>query len=182
MTAKAEALPRRDVRRPRLQSPTGAQANATYFRDTVPDPSDTETDTSDRSSPYSQTGLSSVQRTFQIYKFALTFALRYWRLGKAGAYKRMEGGMTPENVSTKKRELARWLRKGLIRLGPTFIKIGQQFSTRVDVLSPEFIKELEKLQDNVRACRGPHTPLLPLATLPARAAPVIVQVDQGFCC
>ncbi|GFH31987.1 ABC1 domain-containing protein, partial [Haematococcus lacustris] len=27
-----------------------------------------------------------------------------------------------------------------------FIKIGQQFSTRVDVLSPEFIKELEVLQ------------------------------------
>lgn len=33
-----------------------------------------------------------------------------------------------------------------MRLGPTFIKIGQQFSTRVDVLSPEFVKELEKLQ------------------------------------
>jgi hypothetical protein len=31
-------------------------------------------------------------------------------------------------------------------LQPTFIKIGQQFSTRVDVLSPEFVKELEKLQ------------------------------------
>ena len=39
-----------------------------------------------------------------------------------------------------------WLREGLVRLGPTFIKIGQQFSTRVDVLAPEFIKELEKLQ------------------------------------
>jgi predicted unusual protein kinase regulating ubiquinone biosynthesis (AarF/ABC1/UbiB family) len=39
-----------------------------------------------------------------------------------------------------------WLREGLVRLGPTFIKIGQQFSTRVDVLSPEFVKELEKLQ------------------------------------
>jgi predicted unusual protein kinase regulating ubiquinone biosynthesis (AarF/ABC1/UbiB family) len=27
-----------------------------------------------------------------------------------------------------------------------FIKIGQQFSTRVDVLSKEFVRELEKLQ------------------------------------
>ena len=43
-------------------------------------------------------------------------------------------------------DLAIWLREGLVRLGPTFIKIGQQFSTRVDVLAPEFIKELEKLQ------------------------------------
>jgi predicted unusual protein kinase regulating ubiquinone biosynthesis (AarF/ABC1/UbiB family) len=54
--------------------------------------------------------------------------------------------MTKEAVSARKSELAVWLREGLVRLGPTFIKIGQQFSTRVDVLSPEFIKELEKLQ------------------------------------
>lgn len=33
---------------------------------------------------------------------------------------------------------------------PTFIKIGQQFSTRVDVLAPEFVKELEKLQVGIR--------------------------------
>eukprot|EP00878_Enallax_costatus_P019345 GHUV01020408.1.p1 GENE.GHUV01020408.1~~GHUV01020408.1.p1 ORF type:complete len:557 (+),score=208.71 GHUV01020408.1:1417-3087(+) len=57
--------------------------------------------------------------------------------------------MTPEAVSARKKELAVWLREGLVKLGPTFIKIGQQFSTRVDVLSQEFVKELEKLQDNV---------------------------------
>lgn len=57
--------------------------------------------------------------------------------------------MTPERVSQRKSRLAAWLREGLIKLGPTFIKIGQQFSTRVDVLSPEFIKELEQLQDSV---------------------------------
>lgn len=51
-----------------------------------------------------------------------------------------------EAVSARKSEVAVWLREGLVRLGPTFIKIGQQFSTRVDVLAPEFIKELEKLQ------------------------------------
>ena len=27
-------------------------------------------------------------------------------------------------------------------VGPTFIKVGQQFSTRVDVLAPEFVQEL----------------------------------------
>ena len=55
-------------------------------------------------------------------------------------------GMTPPRISQRKASLAAWLREGLVRLGPTFIKIGQQFSTRVDVLSPEFVKELEKLQ------------------------------------
>lgn len=34
-------------------------------------------------------------------------------------------GMTLEAVSRRKTELAKWLVKGLIILGPTFIKIGQ---------------------------------------------------------
>ena len=59
--------------------------------------------------------------------------------------------MTEARVSERRRSLAAWLREGLVKLGPTFIKIGQQFSTRVDVLSPEFVKELEMLQDNVPA-------------------------------
>ena len=104
----------------------------------------------DNQSPHQQVGFSAWRRTLQIYAFALTFGFRYWRLSKAGTYRKMPGGMSPENVSAKKAELAKWLREGLIQLGPTFIKIGQQFSTRVDVLSKEFISELELLQDRVR--------------------------------
>ncbi|KAG2495073.1 hypothetical protein HYH03_006684 [Edaphochlamys debaryana] len=90
---------------------------------------------------------STFQRTLEIWGFAFQFAWKYVLLGQKWTYGKE--GMTPEAVSARKRELAVWLREGLVRLGPTFIKIGQQFSTRVDVLSPEFIKELEKLQDNV---------------------------------
>lgn len=37
----------------------------------------------------------------------------------------------------------------LTKLGPAYIKIGQAISSRPDVLSPEFLGELEKLQDRL---------------------------------
>lgn len=90
---------------------------------------------------------STFQRTWEIWSFAFTFFFKLWLVNQKFTYKK--NGMTDQAVSARKSELAVWLREGLVKLGPTFIKIGQQFSTRVDVLSPEFIKELEKLQDNV---------------------------------
>lgn len=142
----------------------------------------------DGSSPYVQAGFSSFQRTLQIYAFALTFAFRYWRLSKPGTYKKMEGGMSEANISVKKAELARWLREGLIRLGPTFIKIGQQFSTRVDVLSKEFIAELELLQDRVRALFVSKQQGDPSSMGSYRGSacllmhPVAVPMARGVCC
>ena len=41
------------------------------------------------------------------------------------------------------------MREALEELGPTFCKLGQILSTRPDLLPPEFIDELAKLQDNV---------------------------------
>lgn len=49
------------------------------------------------------------------------------------------------------------LRLALEELGPTFIKLGQVLATRVDLLSPEWIAELEKLHSQV--------PPLPFAEL-----------------
>ena len=41
------------------------------------------------------------------------------------------------------------LLEALIRLGPAFVKIGQALSSRPDILPPEFLRELEKLQDRI---------------------------------
>ncbi|MDV7145158.1 AarF/UbiB family protein [Tropicimonas sp. TH_r6] len=41
------------------------------------------------------------------------------------------------------------LRQALEEMGPTFIKLGQILSTRVDLLPPDYICELEKLRDHV---------------------------------
>jgi predicted unusual protein kinase regulating ubiquinone biosynthesis (AarF/ABC1/UbiB family) len=52
----------------------------------------------------------------------------------------------------RERQLERqgiWLRDNLIRLGPTFIKIGQALGTRADLLPLAYVKELSTLQDKV---------------------------------
>jgi len=41
------------------------------------------------------------------------------------------------------------LRRTLIRLGPTFIKVGQALSTRPDLIRKDFLEELTKLQDQL---------------------------------
>lgn len=56
------------------------------------------------------------------------------------------GGMTEEKKVQRRKVLAKWLKESILRLGPTFIKIGQQFSTRVDILAQEYVDQLSELQ------------------------------------
>ena len=48
-----------------------------------------------------------------------------------------------------RRHRARALLESMIRLGPTFVKLGQLLSTRPDVLPPQYVQEFERLQDDV---------------------------------
>ena len=52
-------------------------------------------------------------------------------------------------TAEQRRERARTLLDTLLTLGPTFIKLGQLLSTRPDIVPPEYIDELEELQDRV---------------------------------
>ena len=54
-----------------------------------------------------------------------------------------------EDRSIKQEQQAAWLKDSLIKLGPTFIKIGQSLGTRADLLPLAFVKELGTLQDDV---------------------------------
>nr|XP_043631340.1 protein ACTIVITY OF BC1 COMPLEX KINASE 8, chloroplastic [Erigeron canadensis] len=89
---------------------------------------------------------STIQRTCEIWGFVLTFLFKAWFNNQKFAYR---GGMTEQKKVERRKTLARWLKESILRLGPTFIKIGQQFSTRVDILAQEYVDQLSELQDQV---------------------------------
>ena len=60
-------------------------------------------------------------------------------------------GRKEETREKRLRRQAARLRQRLIRLGPTFIKIGQMLGTRADLLPIEYVDELSRLQDSVPA-------------------------------
>lgn len=54
------------------------------------------------------------------------------------------------NDDTDRKSLGLRIRDVVEELGPTFIKLGQIASTRSDLLPEDIVKELEKLQDDVK--------------------------------
>ncbi|RNA62135.1 AarF/ABC1/UbiB kinase family protein [Chryseobacterium nematophagum] len=62
--------------------------------------------------------------------------------------KHEEVNIQTEKIDTKGTVHER-IRLVLEELGPTFVKLGQTFSNREDLLPPELIQELQKLQDKV---------------------------------
>ena len=91
---------------------------------------------------------SKTRRRLDIWIFAFSFLFSNWRNGRKWTY---IGGYTPEKEAIRRRSQAIWIRESFLNLGPTFIKLGQLFSTRADLFPLEYVEELSKLQDRVPA-------------------------------
>ncbi|MGE0882169.1 MAG: ABC1 kinase family protein [Blastocatellales bacterium] len=78
--------------------------------------------------------------TFALYHIFVFIYHRGWFIGKKD-----------ESEEKHLKWQGEWLCRQLLKLGPTFIKIGQSISTRADLLPLAYVKELSKLQDNVPA-------------------------------
>jgi predicted unusual protein kinase regulating ubiquinone biosynthesis (AarF/ABC1/UbiB family) len=91
---------------------------------------------------------SRQRRFIDIWAFVLSLMTGTWLDSKPWSY---SGGVTDEKKSARRKRQAIWIRDTFLDLGPTFIKVGQLFSTRADLFPSEYVEELSKLQDRVPA-------------------------------
>ncbi|KAK9152389.1 hypothetical protein Syun_010698 [Stephania yunnanensis] len=114
----------------------------------LPFPDELEVLASDESFSWANENYNSLQRTVDVWSFVLSLRIRVLLDNAKWAY---FGGFTEDKQKNRRRKTASWLRERVLQLGPTFIKLGQQSSTRSDLLPREFVDELAKLQDRVPA-------------------------------
>jgi predicted unusual protein kinase regulating ubiquinone biosynthesis (AarF/ABC1/UbiB family) len=97
---------------------------------------------------WNQRKYSRIRRRIDIWVFVLTLLFKFWRNNQKWTY---SGGYSDEKLAARRKIQAVWIRESLLELGPTFIKVGQLFSTRADLFPTEYVEELSKLQDRVPA-------------------------------
>ncbi len=115
--------------------PTGAQPAATAPAEiqVIPEPPEQD----------EKIGFRGYLRLARILITVLLFALTVY-INKRGWFGRRK--IAEKDLRHREGAI---LREKLIRLGATFIKIGQSLATRADLLPVEYIQELSKLQDEV---------------------------------
>jgi predicted unusual protein kinase regulating ubiquinone biosynthesis (AarF/ABC1/UbiB family) len=97
---------------------------------------------------WNRNNYSKRRRKIDIWSFFLTFLNGSWIDGKKWTYL---SGYTEAKQAARQRRQAIWIKDTFLELGPTFIKLGQLFSTRADLFPVEYVEELSKLQDRVPA-------------------------------
>ncbi len=86
------------------------------------------------------------RRIARIWGFVAQLLLRLWWDQQPWVDR---GPGREERRRRQQHRRAQWLLRELISLGATFIKLGQLLSARPDVLPPDYVAQLSKLQDQV---------------------------------
>ena len=107
-----------------------------------------DTGYTDKAYRWNRENYSRRRRFFDIWFFVLSLMFKLWLYNKSWSY---SGGITEAKQAQRRKAQAVWIRNTLLDLGPTFIKVGQLFSTRADLFPSEYVEELAKLQDRVPA-------------------------------
>jgi predicted unusual protein kinase regulating ubiquinone biosynthesis (AarF/ABC1/UbiB family) len=93
---------------------------------------------------------SALRRNAEVTRFALAAVFRVLKPRKM----RAAGEATEEEIVAAQTEAAKFIRDGLLTLGPSFVKLGQVLSTRTDVLPKTYTDVLLTLTDQVPGFSG----------------------------
>lgn len=100
--------------------------------------------------------MSHLARYSQIISVFIRYGLGYWVVEQIPLPLPGFGGPNRNYTEAELALIGARLRGALTELGPTFIKMGQLASTRSDIIPQPLVKELTKLQDQVRPFSFPE--------------------------